>query len=421
MNKNKIAQYFFYFWLLVWPWQTKLILRSSDSPYLEISFFLSFLILLAPILIWSKQIITDDYWRFNKESSRPWWYLALIFFELITFVSIFWAEDLWLAFYRYLILVLGIFLFYLVKNKAFIKSQKIIKYFLIGLIPSALLAIWQFFTQSTFAFKYLGLSYHSAAVLGDSVIETAASRVLRAYGSFDHPNILGGMMVLGIILLLYSSLRQKISRRQEIFYLITLTIFYLALLVSFSRSAVLAFLISVPLLLIIFWRDFPATRKKILLYLGLIVFTVAIFILPRQDLFLTRVQTDSRLELKSVSEREAYFNQALDVIKLKPLSGTGIGGYINEIKKIDNYSNPYWYYQPVHNYWLLILSELGVVGFISMLIFWGALFFLGLKNKLWPIVIALFVLSLFDHWLWTQNLGILAFFVTAGLFLREDV
>lgn len=421
MTKNKVAKYFFYFWLLIWPWQTKLILRGSDSPYLEISFFLSLLILIIPILIWGRRIITEDYWRFNKESSRPWWYLALIFFELITFVSIFWAEDLWLAFYRYLILVLGIFLFYLVKNKDFTKGHRIIKYFLIGLIPSALLAIWQFFTQSTFAFKYLGLAYHSAAVLGDSVIETTAGRILRAHGSFDHPNILGGVMVLGIILLLYSSLRQKTSRRQEIFYLITLTIFYLALLVSFSRAAFLSFLVSIPLTFIIFWKDFSAARKKILLYLGLIVFTAAIFILPRQDLFLTRVQTENRLELKSVSERKVYFNQALDVIKLKPLSGAGVGGYINEIKKIDNYSNPYWYYQPVHNYWLLILSELGVVGFISMLIFWGALFFLGLKNKLWPIIIALFILSLFDHWLWTQNLGILFFFVMAGLFFREDV
>ena len=421
MTKDKIAKYSFYLWLLVWPWQTKLILRSSDSPYLEISFFLSFLLLFIPLLVWGRHILINDYWRFNKESSRPWWYLALIFFELITFVSIFWAEDLWLAFYRYLILVLGILLFYIVKSKDFIKKQTLINCFLVGLIPPALLAIWQFFSQSTFAFKYLGLAHHSAATLGDSVIETAAARFLRAYGSFDHPNILGGMMVLGIILLLYSSLRQKISRRQEIFYLITLTIFYLALLVSFSRAAFLSFLVSAPLIFIIFWRNYPAAKKKIILYLALIIFTSAVFILPRQDLFLTRTGVESRLELKSISEREEYFNQASSVIKTRPLSGTGVGGYINEVKKIDKYSNPYWYYQPVHNDWLLIWAELGLVGLISMLMFWGALFFLGLKNKLWPLLIALFILSLFDHWLWTQNLGILVFFVMAGLFFREDI
>ena len=64
MNKNKIGEYCFYLWLLVWPWQTKLILRPSGSPYLEISLFLSLLILIIPIIIWSQQIFREDYWRF---------------------------------------------------------------------------------------------------------------------------------------------------------------------------------------------------------------------------------------------------------------------------------------------------------------------------------------------------------------------
>lgn len=64
---KKIAQICLYLWLLIWPWQTKLILRTSDSPYLEISLFLSLVILLLPLTIWSHQIFSEDYWRLKRE------------------------------------------------------------------------------------------------------------------------------------------------------------------------------------------------------------------------------------------------------------------------------------------------------------------------------------------------------------------
>lgn len=421
MNKNKIAQIFLYLWLLIWPLQTKLILRTSDSPYLEISLFLSLLILLVPLIIWTHQIFTKDYWRFKKGITKPKWWVGLIIFELVTFVSIFWADDKLLALYRYLILVFGILLFYVVKNTDFVKTKLVIRYFIIGLIAPSLLAIWQFFTQSTFASKYLGLAYHASNILGDSVIETSAGRFLRAYGSFDHPNILGGMMALGLILVLYSSLKKEISRNERLFYLISFSVFYLALLVSFSRTAWLALLISAPFILFSAWRRGKFQKKLIALFIILVVGISVAVINPVRDLFLSRTQTDSRLEIKSIDERELYLKQAKEVITRNPFIGTGIGGYTTEVKILDNFAYPYWYYQPVHNYWLLIWAELGVLGLVGVIIFWFSLFIISLKKKLWPVILALFVFSLLDHWLWTQTLGILIFFFVMGIVSRDDV
>lgn len=421
MTKNKIAQICLYLWLLIWPWQTKLILRTSDSPYLEISLFLSLLILLVPTIIWSHQIFVEDYWRFKKGMTKPLWWCALIVWELITFASIFWAEDFMLALYRYIILVFGILLFYVVKNTNFVKVKLVIRYFIIGLIAPSLLAIWQFFTQSTFASKYFGLAYHASNVLGDSVIETSAGRFLRAYGSFDHPNILGGMMVFGIILVLYTSLKKEISRNERLFYLISFSFFYLALLVSFSRATWLALLVSAPFILISAWRRGRFQKKLIALFIVLFVGISVAAINPSRDLFLGRTQTDSRLEIKSIDERELYLEQAKKVIAQNPFMGAGIGGYTTEVKILDNFSFPYWYYQPVHNYWLLALAEIGIFGLIAIIIFWLAIFKSGLKNGLWPIVFALGVFSLLDHWLWTQNLGVLVFFMIAGLLFNEDI
>lgn len=421
MNKNKIAQTFLYLWLLIWPWQTKLILRTSDSPYLEISLFLSFLILLIPIIIWSHQIFTSDYWRFKKGMSRPLWWRALIVWELITFASIFWAQDFLLALYRYIILVFGILLFYIIKRSDFVNIKLVTRYFLLGLIAPSLLAIWQFFTQSTIATKYLGLAYHAANILGDSVMETSAGRFLRAYGSFDHPNILGGMMVIGILLVLYSSLKKEITRNERLFYLITLSIFYLALLVSFSRAAWLALIVSAPFILFSAWNRGKFQKKLIGLFIFLVLGISLAFVIPNLNLFLARTQIDNRLEIKSISEREVYLKQAQEVITQKPVLGTGIGNYTIAVKQNDNFIYPYWYYQPVHNYWLLVLAELGFFGLLGVVIFWLAIFKIGLKTGSWPIVFALFALSLLDHWLWTQNLGILVFFLIVGLLFRRDV
>ena len=419
MNKDKISKYCFYLWLLVLPWQTKLILRAAPVNYLEISFFISWILLLIPIFIWGVRIFRQDYWRFKPETFKPLWWRALIFWEMITFISIFWANDKLLALFRYLILVLGILLFYLVKRTDFIKTIRVQKVFLIGLIPPAILGIWQFFLQSTFASKYLGLAYHSASVLGDSIIETSTGRYLRAYGTLDHPNILGGMMAVALILVLYSSLKKEINRNERLFYLISFSIFYTALLVSFSRSGILAFFISVPFIIISAWRRGIFQKKLIGLFILLIIFISAAIIIPYQDLFFVRVQTQSRLEQKSISERELYLTQAVNLIKQKPILGTGVGNYILELQKIIP-GQAIWYYQPVHNYWLLLWSEIGIFGLIAAVLFWLVIIKLSVKKHLWPLGLALIIISLLDHWLWTQPLGLIIFFLLAGLMIRED-
>lgn len=419
MNKNKISQICLYLWLLIWPWQTKLILRTSDSPYIEISLFLSLIILIVPMIIWSHQIFVEDYWRFKKGMTKPLWWIGLISFELITFASIFWSQDIYLALYRYIILVFGILLFYIIKRTDFVKVKLIIRYFIAGLIAPSLLAIWQFFSQTAFANKYLGLAYHSSYVLGDSVVDTICGRFLRAYGSFDHPNILGGMMAIGIILVLYSSLKTELKRNERIFYTISLALFYIALLLSFSRAAWLALVVSAPVILFTAWRRSKFQKKLIIWFIILIVSISAMVIIPGRQLFFTRVQTQSRLEQKSVSERELYLGQAKNIITKKPFFGTGVGSYILELKNQEP-NQEAWYYQPVHNYWLLIWSELGIFGLASLIIFWFAIAKSSLKKGLWPIVLVLFVFSLLDHWLWTQNLGILIFFLVVGLISRED-
>ncbi len=416
MNKDKLASYSFYLWLLIWPWQTKLILSSAQSNYLEISIYISWFLLLIPILVWGKIIFSTDYWRFNKKSIKPIWWWGLIVWELAIFASIFWAENSLLALYRYGIFALVLSLFYLVKGE-YIKEKLFSTFFIIGLIPPALLAIWQFLSQKTFAFKWLGLAEHSVSTLGTSVVENNVGRYLRAYGSFDHPNVLGGVMAIALIYILFLSFKKTLSKKYWFCYLSAFAVLYSALLVSFSRSALLVFFISAPLVLIIAKKP---SKKLMAIYILLILIVSLIIVIPNKDLFLVRAAASSRLEQKSLDERVSYLTQAISIIKTKPIQGVGLGNYVVAEKTLDKSSHEAWFYQPVHNYWLLLWSEIGIIGLGGALVFWIFWFDESRRKNIWPLFLVFFILSFFDHWLWTSSLGLVLFFMMAAVTFRED-
>ena len=73
-----------------------------------------------------------------------------------------------------------------------------------------------------------------------------------------------------------------------------------------------------------------------------------------------------------------------------------------------------WFYQPVHNVFLLIFTELGVAGVLVILLF--GYFIRRIFNcNLLPIFILFLLLALFDHYLWSLYSGLLLVGVGSGL------
>jgi O-antigen ligase len=315
MKKFKIARIIFCLWLLVWPWQTKLIIRPAASAYSEISLFGSFLILLTPVIIWGGQLILSEYQKIRTAKRITLsWSLGLVILETIAVLSLIWATDKALAFYRLLFLTSGLVILNAVSQPYFIKKKNFIGFFVAGLILPACLAVGQFLWQQAPAVKYFGLASHTATVLGDSVVEVSGRRYLRAYGPFDHPNILGGVMVLGLMAAISGLFFLSYRLRDKVFYLVASGLFYTALFFSFSRTAWLALIVGVLLCLWVYGRRRllrPNIFIILLLFFGL---TFALFI-PERSLVFSRTQTENRLENKSITERELYWQQADAVIK----------------------------------------------------------------------------------------------------------
>ncbi len=294
-----------------------------------------------------------------------------------------------------------------------------------GLIQ-AILAIWQFVQQHVVGATWLGMSDQLPEHLGVQVIEVAGDRILRAYGSLPHPNMLGGILVISIIfaVVLFVHAQQKHTPA----YALALLVMSGGLWMTFSRQAWIAVLLVLSVMVLVTFlrkKNFPARSA---IAVGLILLPFVALTLSAPDLIRTRISGSDRLEERSINERTNYIDQSLGVIHQQWLTGTGIGNYTAFLHSadqeagfttIDGYS-----YQPVHNIYLLIFAELGLFGFLGFLLFLAASA-QGLKLKMFddPYLLAtrmsfsaLIIIGLFDHYLWSLHTGILLFWLIAALY-----
>lgn len=409
MIKSKFSHNLILLWLFVWPWSTKFIFRPAETNYLEIAFYLSSLLLLIPIIETVIGVLKTNRLKTRDTKVHPlWWWGVLIIFA-VSLLSITWAIDQQLALARWLSLASSLFIFVFISRSSPSYRSRAVKVFLLGLVIPAFLGIVQFTFQFAPANKFLGLAAHNPADLGISVIETASGRFLRAYGSFDHPNIFGGLMAIAALFAFYLGIKEP-DKKLRFFFLSAGLLFGLALLSSFSRSAWLAFGLGFLFIIITSRKTFWRHGKYF--FLGSAVLLI-IFVALFSPLFLTRVNPEARLEAKSLTERSALMTQAKTVIRQQPLTGTGIGGYIPTLIMINPSLSP-WDYQPVHNYWLIIWAELGFFGLLGFILLWLGALKGSLKNKLWPFWLVLLGLSFFDHWFFTQPVTPLAILFVLG-------
>ncbi|MDO8626669.1 MAG: O-antigen ligase family protein [Candidatus Magasanikbacteria bacterium] len=441
MNLTKTRQiilYFLYSFLFLLPWQTRLIYSESSFfsgrllEYGRSSLYATELILWVVILgVGLPIIFSRRSWAQVLEKIN----LSKNFSRLIILISIF----LLLAFYLFLSpfpdisyntifrVLEGLCLIVIVHELTLTQSEnrRALYAFWLGGVGQGLLAIWQFFSQSVMASKWLGLAAHSAANLGDFVIETGAvgissaavggvERWLRAYGAFPSPNILGAFLatafLVGVILTLHvKTVRERLGLAVgQIF--ISAGLFF-----SFSRSAWVGLIAGLVYLGIIIWRrqNSPEVVKyqKIawrwnLFILGATALLLATIYSP---LITTRLSGSGPLEARSINDRFSQVSTWTALISATPrnfLLGAGPGLYTYALRQYNpNFSS--WAYDQVHNTYLLIFAELGLLGFV--LLFFLSFSIINLikkQNPLWLAVIAaMLAAALFDHFWWSLYAG----------------
>ena len=219
------------------------------------------------------------------------------------------------------------------------------------------------------------------AQAGTSVVQTNERRWLRAYGGLPHPNILGGFLMAAAVLAisyylsLYKKLEKLFAENQKKFFkkivwrvLIGL-IFYIIILVGLIFSFLKNRLVRVTLIGFLFLVYFLKQEDKVnifsLLKLGLLSGLVlgSLFIIY-QEPFLSRFQGKQKLEQQSLAERATYQKQSQNLREKRFWAGVGIGNYTLAVYQEVDKNFPARFYQPVHNVYLLVWSELGLIGLL---------------------------------------------------------
>lgn len=415
MKIERVAEWLLVAVMLVLPLQTRYIIAQgaiNDGAweYGTISFYavdvfiLLFLFFAAGIIVLSQQ-----YHRLPLHVSIG------LFFLLITFFSMSFAINRAVALFWFWKLAEGVALFIALALLPLRKKFVAWALMLAG-AAEALYGFTQFLIQHIDSSTFFGIAAQDPATHGVSVIETLAGRVLRAYGTFPHPNILAGFLAVTIVVgfLWYVTLRPSWLR---VMVAVSVSLASLGLWLTFSRQAFFA--VGVVLAIIIFITFFRQHffPKEMTAAAICVLLPMMIFSLLFPTLITTRVVGNTRLEIQSREQRSALRSESMELLKTQWLTGGGIGNYTAQVYERDRAQHAERDaddYQPVHNIYLLVLNELGLFGLATFVFF--IISVVAHATMPWRAAFAtLAIVGLFDHYLWSLHVGILFFWLIAGL------
>lgn len=427
----KIEKYLFYIFLFSIPLQTRKILWYSGWRFNEwqsVSIYATDVLLIILLFFWALnfkkfKLVRSDYF--------------LIVFWAVSGISILNSFSYSISLFQWSkLLEFSVFYFYL-SRYAFARFGLVNSFFAImaGGIFQAVVAIIQSVKQSSLGLRYLGESIINLNLSGVASFYTSTGeKIIRAYGTTPHPNVLAVCLFFAMFgfyfIYLYYRLHSKHSPFFDTwgkailgFYGVLLFAFF----TTFSRVIVFIWFVSfcarsIAIRAVKHYRITFGTkdgRRRIMAILWMSLAVIVLFSL----LYFNEIISRSNISAddQSVTLRAFYTDQVLksDFNWL----GVGTGNFVGWLIEKEPFLLQYAY-QPVHNIYLLIYSENGILGLsvfllfliflvkdfisktrlrrsydLSMLIFFSSLIFIGF----------------FDHFFWTLQQGRLVFWSSLGL------
>ena len=433
---QKLEKLIFYSLIFSIPFQTRIVLRSWGIGFNEWnSAFLyeTDLLIFALLVFWFLRQFTfyDISQNVNSRSkiffSNYDWFLIVFF--IISAISIKNASNQALGFYQLIKLVEFSLLYFYVKSNLGAVFNLVTAFFvfLASGFFQAVLAILQYIRQTDMGLRFLGETVLNPNLFNVATFLVNGEKIMRPYGTTPHPNVLAFFLFLSVFIFIFLYLYYLVgSGKSEKSNLITSKIsliLYATLLfgffLTFSRIIIFVWLVGVISRFIVINKKFPAFAKSPAMK-NLWVSTAVILLF---FLIIFWPQVLARLDI-STSEEAFSLRGFYNKVSLydKPFFGVGLGNFVNWFKEINPglASN---LYQPVHNIYLLIFSETGILGLAAFLLFliFLAKDYLSIKftrpfhYSLFIIFLSLLFFGLFDHYPWTLQQGRIILFLTVGL------
>lgn len=227
-------------------------------------------------------------------------------------------------------------------------------------------------------FYYLGERVVSVGQPGVALASFMGQVMLRAYGTFGHPNILAGWLVMVFLIILR-------LKPRAMYHILSTLLTTLGIIFTQSRSAAIAYFgIIIPFYIL---KSLRSRVLYLMILFTLIISHWSLITLVRADLSLTQ-----RLNLQNLS---------FHVIQKYPILGTGANASISTYPVV----NPVFrLLQPDHNSFTLSLSWFGLAGILVIIYMVRIYRFMALRlYNFLPLI----PLLLLDHYLLTSPQGLL--------------
>lgn len=261
------------------------------------------------------------------------------------------------------------------------------------------LAMWQLLEKASIQgpFYWLGERYMTLATPDVAKATLAGHYFLRPYGTFSHPNSLGGFYALiYVIVLLFKPFQMYPRLRVS-----ALTFAMLLIFMSFSKTAIAVFF------LINVFMAIESLRKTSCWYCNL----SRVFVL----LVLAGIFSSTQGDPLNLDKRWFLVESSWTIIRDFVIAGVGPGNYVIAQNSI---TNPYitYFLQPVHNIGLLFLAETGLVvgGAIIALLYQPVARMVQSRVFLYGFLVII-ITGMMDHYWLTLQQNILVSAVLLGM------
>lgn len=278
----------------------------------------------------------------------------LLLFAVVSLLSVFWANDKYRTI-RFFVspLLKYLLIYYLIINYITTekKFKKIFKIYWLSHIISAGYAIYNYY--------FLGIK--------------------RTSGFTHNPNRLGAIMMMFIIVNFSIALFKENGFKTRLISISGIVIGFLALFSTASRGALIGLILSLFVISIL--KDW-----KILIYLLIGLLILGMFI---PEYYKNRIFKLTDLESNNVKSRIAMYKAGIDLFRQNPILGIGLNNVRTvydtyDLNEFDDFGGNH---RNLHNLFINILVELGIIGFFVFVMILINIFKKGwsnyINNKSW--------------------------------------
>lgn len=421
LSQERLSQYFSYaariafaltIFLIPFRWRLELWDRPFFFIYSDYTNFLLFasdIAMLYIFVFWAGSLILFP--RKLKHGSL-FVFISLAGLTLAGWISVLGSADRILSQYQTARLVL-LFLFYLFTVNEIKTANWILLPVGAQILFQSIVVILQGTSQGSLGLQNLGELSLDPTQSGTSVIITDGIRFLRGYGLSDHPNILGGCITFGLVLLLAVILYGN-ARAQIISSIVFLPCF-LALVMTFSRSAWLSFFVAGSFMVACeaFARKWDSVKIAILLGVLSLLITLP-FITKNISLFQSRVNSGNLAQDEPMQERAFLLDAGNALFVENSAVGVGLGAAPLAMQK--RFENFPLNFQPPHYAILVVAMETGVLGgifywlllaipFMSFVLNWKRFSQKPVMMAAFALLLAISVVGFFDYYTWSYAYG----------------